>query len=33
VREQAGPAAEHAERRAAYLSADDLLDLIEAGQA
>ena len=33
VLKQAGPAAGDAERRAAYLSADDLLDLIEAGQA
>ncbi len=33
VRDRAGPAAEHAERRAAYLSVDDLLELIEAGQA
>jgi tetratricopeptide (TPR) repeat protein len=32
VRERAGSAAEVADRRAAYLSVDDLLDLLEAGQ-
>jgi hypothetical protein len=33
VREQAGPAAERAERRAAYLTVDDLLERIESGRA